>query len=310
MQLVEKGLIDIERPVSYYWPEFSQNGKENIPVKYLFCHKSGLCGVSKPLPAGAYCEWDLICNELAKQKPLWEPGTAHGYHAITYGHLIGELLRRVDGRTIGQYFQKEIAEPLNLDFWIGLPDSEFERVSDIYPPKPGPLQFLFPLISKLPRFMIPGRAKFLIDFSDTSKPVGAAFNNPSISSKGLLNSYKLITLIRTLNFCTERDKKIIVFNNKKLDIVNSLNSLSLTKWANKEIETRLKYGPNKLLKVFQFEVENKIEISDDSILGPIKTENGFKYEIQIKLSKNLNYLKFINLFKSFYKIDKSRVRYI
>jgi len=120
----------------------------------------------------------------------------------------------------------------------------------------------------------------------------------------------LITLIRTLNFCTERDKKIIVFNNKKLDIVNSLNSLSLTKWANKEIETRLKYGPNKLLKVFQFEVENKIEISDDSILGPIKTENGFKYEIQIKLSKNLNYLKFINLFKSFYKIDKSRVRYI
>ena len=135
-------------------------------------------------------------------------------------------------------------------------------------------------------------------------------NNPSISSKGLLNSYKLITLIRTLNFCTERDKKIIVFNNKKLDIVNSLNSLSLTKWANKEIETRLKYGPNKLLKVFQLEVENKIEISDDSILGPIKTENGFKYEIQIKLSKNLNYLKFINLFKSFYKIDKSRVRYI
>tara|TARA_Y100000768_G_scaffold67926_1_gene47584 strand:+ start:8211 stop:9449 length:1239 start_codon:yes stop_codon:yes gene_type:complete len=183
LQLVEKGLIDIERPVSCYWPEFSQNGKENIPVKYLFCHKSGLCGVSKPLPAGAYCEWDVICNELAKQKPLWEPGTAHGYHAITYGHLIGELLRRVDGRTIGQYFKKEIAEPLNLDFWIGLPDSEFERVSDIYPSKPGPLQFLFPLISKLPRFMIPGRAKFLIDFSDTSKPVGAAFNNPPISSQ-------------------------------------------------------------------------------------------------------------------------------
>ena len=186
LQLIEKGLLDIEKPVCEYWPEFSVNGKENIPVKYLFCHKAGLCGVREPLESGAFSNWDLITSELAKQEPLWEPGTAHGYHAITYGHLVGELLRRIDGRTIGQYFKEEIAEPLNLDFWIGLPDSEFDRVSDIYPSKPGPLQYLFPLLTKLPRFVLPGRAKFLLDFGDTSKPVGAAFNNPPISSnKGM-----------------------------------------------------------------------------------------------------------------------------
>ena len=182
LQLIEKGLIDIEKPVSNYWPEFSQNGKEDIPVKYLFCHKSGLCGVREPLETGAFSDWDLICNQLAKQEPLWEPGSAHGYHAITYGHLVGELLKRVDGRTIGTYFKEEIAEPLDLDFWIGLPDSEFDRVSDIYPSKPSPLQFLFPLLAKLPRFLLPGPTKFLVDFGDTSKPVGAAFNNPPIAS--------------------------------------------------------------------------------------------------------------------------------
>ena len=182
LQLIEKGLLDIDKPVADYWPEFSANGKEKLPVKYLFCHKSGLCGVREPLENGAFCDWDFICNELAKQKPLWEPGSAHGYHAITYGHLVGELLRRIDGRSIGNYFREEIAEPLDLDFWIGLPDSEFDRVSDIYPSPPGPLQFLFPLIAKLPRFMIPGRAKFLLDFTDTSKPVGAAFNNPPLNS--------------------------------------------------------------------------------------------------------------------------------
>lgn len=182
LQLIEKGLLDIEKPVSEYWPEFSANGKDHIPVKYLFCHKAGLCGVREPLQSGAFSDWELITSELARQEPLWEPGTAHGYHAITYGHLVGELLRKIDGRTIGEYFKEEIAEPLDLDFWIGLPDSEFDRVSDIYPSKPGPLQYLFPLLTKLPRFMLPGRAKFLLDFGDTSKPVGAAFNNPPISS--------------------------------------------------------------------------------------------------------------------------------
>ena len=178
LQLVEQGKLDLDLPVSSYWPEFAQEGKESIPVRHLLCHKSGLCGVRKPLDQGAFCDWELICNELASQEPLWEPGTAHGYHAITFGHLVGEVLRRIDGRTIGIYFKEEIAEPLDLDFWIGLPDSEFSRVTNINPSKPGPMQFLFPLISKLPRMLVPGPMKFLLDFGDIETPAGAAFSNP------------------------------------------------------------------------------------------------------------------------------------
>ena len=88
LQLVEQGKLDLDLPVANYWPEFAQGGKETIPVRYLFCHKSGLCGIRRPLGQGAFCDWDFICSELASQEPLWEPGTAHGYHAITYGHLI------------------------------------------------------------------------------------------------------------------------------------------------------------------------------------------------------------------------------
>ena len=133
LQLIEEGKVNLDDPVAKYWPEFAQEGKENIPVRYLFCHKSGLCGVTKPLPEDAYYNWDVMVDALAAQKPQWEPGSRHGYHALTYGHLIGEMVRRVSGKTIGQYFNEKIAVPLNLDFWIGLPDEQFGRVTDIQP---------------------------------------------------------------------------------------------------------------------------------------------------------------------------------
>jgi len=182
LQLVEKDLIDLDAPVSQYWPEFAAGGKETIPVRYLLCHKSGLCGVREPLDQGSFTNWNLICSELAKQEPFWEPGTAHGYHAITYGHLVGEVVRRVSGKSIGQYFNDEIAVPLNLDFWIGLPEDKFNRVTDINPDKPGLLQkILMPILSKLPRSLAPGPLKMLLDFTDPTTPAGAAFNNPKMS---------------------------------------------------------------------------------------------------------------------------------
>ena len=182
LQLIEKGLLDLDKPVATYWPEFSENAKENIPVRYLFCHKSGLCGIKTPLKTGAFTDWNLICSELAKQSTFWEPGTAHGYHGLTYGFLIGELLRRIDGRTIGTYFREEIADPLDIDFWIGLPDSEFHRVSDIYPAKSGLIEKLLPILTKLPKSFSPKRFQILFDFNDTSTHTGAAFNNPKISN--------------------------------------------------------------------------------------------------------------------------------
>ena len=188
LQLVEKGLLDLDEPVATYWPEFSENAKENIPVRYLFCHKSGLCGIKTSLKTGAFTDWNLICSELAKQSTFWEPGTAHGYHGLTYGYLIGELLRRIDGRTIGTYFREEIADPLDIDFWIGLPDSEFHRVSDIYPAKPGLIEKLLPILTKLPKSFFPNRLQILFDFNDTSTPTGAAFNNPKISNEDIFEA--------------------------------------------------------------------------------------------------------------------------
>ena len=182
LQLVEKGLVDLDEPVAKYWPEFAASGKESIPVRYLLCHKSGLCGIREPLKSGAFTDWNLICSELAKQEPFWEPGTAHGYHAITYGHLVGEVVRRVSGKTIGQYFDDELAKPLGLDFWIGLPEDKFSRVADLHPNKPVLLQrLLMPILLKLPKFLLPNSLQLLFDFTDPEKPSGAAFNNPKNS---------------------------------------------------------------------------------------------------------------------------------
>jgi len=181
LQLVEKGLLDLDAPVSQYWPEFAANGKEAMPIRYLLCHKSGLCGVREPLDHGSFTNWELICSELAKQEPFWEPGSAHGYHALTFGHLVGEVVRRVSGKTIGQYFNDEIAKPLDLDFWIGLPEDKFSRVTDIQPNMPGLMQkIMMPILSRIPRFAAPNLVKMLLDFQDPTTVSGAAFNNPQM----------------------------------------------------------------------------------------------------------------------------------
>ncbi len=109
------------------WPEFAAEGKGDVPIRWLFSHRTGLPVVDAQLTKEQILAWDPIVGALAAQKPLWEPGTAHGYHALTYGWLVGEIIRRVSGRSIGQFFADEVAGPLGLDFWIGLPDSEQAR---------------------------------------------------------------------------------------------------------------------------------------------------------------------------------------
>ncbi len=128
-RLVEAGLVDYDTPVAAYWPEFAQAGKEAITVGQLLSHRGGLPFVDAPLTFDDVIAVDPVVEALAAQAPVWEPDTAHGYHALTYGWLAGELVRRVDGRRIGRYFADEVAGPLGLDFWIGLPESEEPRVS-------------------------------------------------------------------------------------------------------------------------------------------------------------------------------------
>ena len=134
--LVDQGLLDLNAPVAKYWPEFAQAGKENLPVRYLLSHNSGLAGWDKTLRIKKLYKWDLMVELLAAQKPWWEPGTKSGYHTITFGYLLGELIRRITKKSVGAFFREEIAEPLGADFYIGLPEEHDNRVADLIAPPP------------------------------------------------------------------------------------------------------------------------------------------------------------------------------
>src|SRR5208282_5387074 len=119
-RLVDAGALDLDAPVATYWPEFAQAGKEKIPVRFLLSHRAGLPAVRKLLDDDALFNWNKMTMALAEQEPWWEPGTRHGYHALTFGWLVGEVIRRITGKTLGTYFREEIAQPLGLDCHIGL----------------------------------------------------------------------------------------------------------------------------------------------------------------------------------------------
>jgi CubicO group peptidase (beta-lactamase class C family) len=129
MMLVDQKRLDIDAPVAQYWPEFAAGGKADIPVRMLLNHQAGLPVVDAPLSRAQVLEVAPIVDALAKQTPVWPPGSRHGYHALTYGWLVGELVRRITGKSIGRFFREEVAGPLGLDFWIGLPADEESRVA-------------------------------------------------------------------------------------------------------------------------------------------------------------------------------------
>ncbi|HUO90828.1 MAG TPA: serine hydrolase domain-containing protein [Rhizomicrobium sp.] len=135
--LADRGLIDFKAPVARYWPEFAANGKADVTVAHLMSHSAGLSGWKETITKEDLYDWEKATSLLAAQAPFWEPGTAPGYHAMTQGYLVGEVVRRVTGKSIGTVFREEIAKPLNADFWIGLPASEDHRVAELVPPPPG-----------------------------------------------------------------------------------------------------------------------------------------------------------------------------
>ncbi|MBL3671143.1 beta-lactamase family protein [Streptomyces sp. M2CJ-2] len=127
--LAERGALDLDTPVAKYWPEFAANGKADIPVRWLLSHQAGLVALDQPVPLEEALAWHPMAAALAAQRPLWTPGTAHGYHGRTWGWLVGEVIRRVSGRSPGRFFAEEIAALLGLDFFIGLLAGERDRVS-------------------------------------------------------------------------------------------------------------------------------------------------------------------------------------
>lgn len=132
--LADKGELDFAAPVAKYWPEFAANGKADVTVAQLMSHSAGLSGWKEPLVREDLYDWEKATSLLAAQAPYWKPGTAPGYHAMTQGYLVGEVIRRIAGETVGTVFRKEIAGPIGADFHIGLPSTEDHRVADLTPP--------------------------------------------------------------------------------------------------------------------------------------------------------------------------------
>jgi CubicO group peptidase (beta-lactamase class C family) len=152
--LVERGGLELDAPVARYWPEFAQNGKQAITVRMLLSHRAGLPVVEGEFTLEQAIRWTPIVDGLAAQKPLWEPDSDHGYHLRTFGWLVGEVFWRASGRTVGRYFEEELADPLQLDWYLGLPASEDKRVAQLVPPAPA----FHAMMAALPRDMLLVRA--------------------------------------------------------------------------------------------------------------------------------------------------------
>jgi CubicO group peptidase (beta-lactamase class C family) len=136
--LIERGELDLHAKVTRYWPEFGQQGKEDATVAMMLNHSVGLPAFRDPIKPGGYYDWDYMVGRLEQEEPFWKPGIRNGYHMISFGWTVGELVRRVSGKSLGTFFADEFARPLGLDFWIGLPEALEPRVSHMIPFLPGP----------------------------------------------------------------------------------------------------------------------------------------------------------------------------
>jgi CubicO group peptidase (beta-lactamase class C family) len=138
LMLVDRGELDVDAPVARYWPEFAAQGKQDILVRHLMSHASGVSGLDQPAVIEDLYDWPASTSRMAAQAPWWEPGTASGYHALNYGHLVGEVVRRVSGKMLKQFVADEIAGPLGADFQIGAGEGDWDRIADVVPPPPLP----------------------------------------------------------------------------------------------------------------------------------------------------------------------------
>jgi CubicO group peptidase (beta-lactamase class C family) len=172
LALLERGELALEAPVARYWPEFAAAGKEEVTVRMLLSHRAGLPAIRRELPEFAMYDWELMTSELAAEEPWWEPDSGHGYHVNTYGFLVGELVRRLAGASVGACFDEIVARPLDVDLYFGLPASEEGRVAEFV-------------------FAGADAAAATEEFSSASTPTMVArayVNPPGLSGFGLINS--------------------------------------------------------------------------------------------------------------------------
>ena len=169
--LAQRGELDLDQPAAYYWPEFAAGGKADIPVRWLLSHRAGLPVIDHPIPLADLLAWDPMTTALAAQRPVWKPGTAHGYHGRTFGWLVGEVIRRVSGRSVGTFFAEQVAAPAGLDFFIGLPAAERGRVSRMIIDDPPGAE-----VADIPLDQIPEQFRGLVAaFTDPGSLMNRAF---------------------------------------------------------------------------------------------------------------------------------------
>ena len=163
-ELVREGRLDLDAPVSAYWPEFDRHGKGSMPVRWLLSHRAGLPAVRRDLQFSDVANWDRIVEVLAEEEPLLSPGETHQYHALTFGWLVGEIIRRITGTGVAEFFAERITQPLGVEAWIGVPEAVLPRVAQLYPASPPPDPLPLP----------PGTPPELVGLNDRAMTLGSA----------------------------------------------------------------------------------------------------------------------------------------
>src|SRR5262245_9291138 len=218
--LVERKLLDVDEPVARYWPEFAANGKEKIPVSMLLNHRAGLPVVDAKLTREQVLAVMPVVEALAAQAPVWAPGSKHGYHALTYGWLVGEIVRRITGKSLGRFFREEVAEPLGLDFWIGLPaDKEPSVARLVTAPPPTDPAILQQMAALFGPDTLAGRALSL-NGAMTGEPGDTPFNSPDVHRSEIPAANGITTarsLSRLYAACIGTVKGTRLFGKRTLD---------------------------------------------------------------------------------------------
>lgn len=205
--LIDRGLLDPEENVSKHWPEFGVNGKENVKVKHLLSHTSGLSTWQEQVSFEDICDVAKTTEMLEKQEPLWEPGTSSGYHNLAFGHLIGGLVQRITNKSLGDFITSELSQPLGADFRLGVPESEYHRVAELVPPPPPSPDAYIP-----DGFKDPTSVMFRTMMNpplDASVAKTESWRKSEIgSANGHTNARSLVRILSTISLNGTVDKKI------------------------------------------------------------------------------------------------------
>ncbi|GAA4005258.1 beta-lactamase family protein [Streptomyces sp. NBC_01352] len=182
--LADRGLLDFDAPVAVYWPEFAAAGKEKVLVRHLLSHRAGLAGLREPHTLAQLCDWEVTVERLAATEPWWEPGTRSGYHALTYGFLVGEVVRRVSGLLPGAFLEREVTGPLRIDFTVGLPEKEAGRAAELVHPPAASSSEQAAVFSQLTPAALASLANPLVGATEANTPEWRAAEIPAANGHG------------------------------------------------------------------------------------------------------------------------------